>query len=99
MIKSSELYFGICVDRSICNNQLGSCRICIDRSSRNNQLGSSCNNELVVIDADLDKEAVEVDKANGLDETDDSNVANSTNFANKANEERRRLAAALEGLA
>ena len=38
-IKSSEWYFGICVDRNSCNNQLG----------------SSCNNELVVINADLDK--------------------------------------------
>ena len=39
-----------------------------------------------MVDVDFDEEAVEVDKANGLDETDDSNVANSTNFANKANE-------------
>ena len=85
-IKNIEWYFGICIDRSVRNNQLGSCHICIDRSSRNNQLGSSCNNELVVINADLDKEAVEVDKANELDETNEANVADRTNLANEANE-------------
>ncbi len=37
-IKSSEWYFGICVDRSGRNNQLG--------SRHNNQLGSSRNNQL-----------------------------------------------------
>ena len=67
-------------------NQLGSCRICINRSSRNNQLGSRHNNELIVIDADLDKEAVEVDEANELDETNEANVVDRTNLANKSNE-------------
>jgi hypothetical protein len=85
-IKSSEWYFGICVDRSGRNNQLGSGRICIDRSGCNNQLGSGRNNELVVVDADLDEEAVKVGKANRLDETNDANVAHRTNLANKANE-------------
>jgi hypothetical protein len=64
---------------------LRSGRICFDRSGHNNQLGSGRNNELVVINADLDEEAVKVDKANGLDETDEANVADRTNFANEAN--------------
>ena len=84
-IESSEWYFGICVARSVRNNQLGSCCICIDRSSHNNQLGSGRNNEVVVIDIDLDKEAVEVDEANELDETNEANVADRTNLANEAN--------------
>jgi hypothetical protein len=91
-VESSKRYFGICVDRSDCNNQLGSGRICVDRSSRNNQLGSAricidrsgCNNQLVVVDADLDEEAVRVDEANGLDETDEGNVADRTNLADEA---------------
>ena len=60
---------------------LRSGRICFDRSGHNNQLGSGRNNELVEVNAD----AVKVDKANGLDETNEANVANRTNFANEAN--------------
>ncbi len=57
-IKSSEWDFGICVDRSGRNNQLG--------SRHNNQLGSSCNNQL-----GLDFKAIGVaDMANELDELD-----------------------------
>ncbi len=68
--------FGICVDRSNRNNQLGSGRICVDRSG--------CNNQLVVVDADLDEEAVKVCEANGLDEIDEANVADRTNLADEA---------------
>jgi hypothetical protein len=64
---------------------LRSGRICFDRRGHNNQLGSGRNNELVVVNADLDEEAVEVDKANGLNETDEANAADRTNFANEAN--------------
>ena len=40
---------------------------------------------MIVVDANLDEEAVEVDKANGLDETNEANVANIANLDNKAN--------------
>jgi hypothetical protein len=38
-----------------------------------------------VVNADFDEMAVKVDKANGLDETDETIVANRTNLANEAN--------------
>jgi NACalpha-BTF3-like transcription factor len=37
-----------------------------------------------VVDTYLDEEAVKVDEANGLDETDVANVADRTNLANEA---------------
>ena len=72
----SRKCFGICIDRSDCNNQLGSGRICVDRSG--------CSNQLVVVDTDLDEEAVKVGEANGLDEINEANVADRTNLADEA---------------
>ncbi len=43
-----------------------------------------CNNQLVVVDADLVEEAVEVNEANWLDETNEANVADKVVGANEA---------------
>jgi hypothetical protein len=43
------------------------------------------NNQLVLVDADLNEEAVEVNKANGINEANGANVANRANLDNKAN--------------
>ncbi len=55
---------------------IGSGRICVDRSG--------CNNQMVVVDADLDEEAVKIGEANGLDEINEANVADRTNLADEA---------------
>ena len=43
-----------------------------------------CNNQLVVVNADLDEEAVEVNEANWLDETNEANVVDEIVGANEA---------------
>ncbi len=75
-VESSKWYFGICVDRSNRNNQLGSSCICVDRSG--------CNNQLVVVDADLDEEAVKVDEINEVSEPNEPNKPNEANETNVA---------------
>jgi hypothetical protein len=62
-IESSEWYFGICVDRSGHNNQLG--------SGCNNKLGSSCINQLGLDLYIVADNAIGVaDMANELDKLD-----------------------------